>query len=1072
LPGAVSIWLRQLEEAAAAANSPVEDRYPAQVQDRLIYVIGVTRNRLAVTPVKARLKRDGSIGRTQHQFDVGRIGYGEIPQYIRPIDQQLLPELKAAGLLAHDSYAIAPSIRLPEGVALALLERIAATDRGRWGDVQGPVLTREKPQRGVLAWRDDAAGFQKLALEDETGALLEPLPISPFAYCNPRTGAFGPLETSAPGHLVTALVAAPPIPPDAAAIVADRLARLGGDAIPLPIRMRRETRDAGPPVPILTLFALDVRPDYRWAGNVSATRAPAIRLAFEYGGTVVAPADDKDIVRREADCVTTLRRDRKAEADALERQQAETVGAWRVDDLHEFRFGRDAMPDDLVFIDGDPAKASTQALEFMAATVPRLRAQGWRIAIDETWPYKLHEGPVAIRARLEGGAGSPDTDQADWFSVGLSLEADGEAIDLAPMLGSLLARLPVTAQGKLAPDFDLSEFLEDLILYQVLPSGKYAPFDAARLAPIAEAFIEAQGLMDGFHPAESDRLARLADALEGCGIPFTGGERIRALGRKLQSLCTRDDAPVPSGMTATLRPYQKTGFGWLCALVDTGFGGVLADDMGLGKTIQALALLARVHQNLATTHGPQEREVDAEASFSETCGTGGEPSLLIVPTSLVGTWKREAERFAPDLRVLVLHGADRHGEFDAISSHDLVITTYPLLHRDIARLETRSWRIVLLDEAQAVKNPAAAVAKHIRRLRSRSRIALTGTPLENNLEDIWALFDWLIPGLLGDRKSFKTKFRTPIEREGDQRAQALLNARLRAFLLRRTKEEVARDLPDKTEIVELVPLGGRQRALYEAIRLSMDKRVRDAIAAKGFAASRITILDALLKLRQVCCDPLLLEKVTESDTHRESRKPRNRIPLPSPVTTGHGSRGPLDSAKESAKRAHLLGMLEQLVAEGRRILVFSQFTTMLDIIAGDIRERGWEFAWLTGKTKRRDEVVSAFQSGTAPIFLISLKAGGVGLTLTAADTVILYDPWWNPAAERQAMDRTHRIGQTKKVFVYRLAAEGSVEERIMALQERKQAMADALFAGPEAGPLALDETQLMELFAPLGAGEA
>jgi SNF2 family DNA or RNA helicase len=425
--------------------------------------------------------------------------------------------------------------------------------------------------------------------------------------------------------------------------------------------------------------------------------------------------------------------------------------------------------------------------------------------------------------------------------------------------------------------------------------------------------------------------------------------------------------------------------------------------------------------------------------------------------------------------VLVLHGADRHGEFDAISSHDLVITTYPLLHRDIARLETRSWRIVLLDEAQAVKNPAAAVAKHIRRLRSRSRIALTGTPLENNLEDIWALFDWLIPGLLGDRKSFKTKFRTPIEREGDQRAQALLNARLRPFLLRRTKEEVARDLPDKTEIVEFIPLVGRQRALYEAIRLSMDKRVRDAIAAKGFAASRITILDALLKLRQVCCDPLLLEKAAEADESPGSRKPLDRTPLPSPASIGHAAGDPQDgakdSAKDSAKRAHLLTMLEQLVAEGRRILVFSQFTSMLDIIAADIRERGWEFAWLTGKTKRRDEVVSAFQSGTAPIFLISLKAGGVGLTLTAADTVILYDPWWNPAAERQAMDRTHRIGQTKKVFVYRLAAEGSVEERIMAMQERKQAMADALFAGPEAGPLALDETQIMELFAPLAATE-
>jgi SNF2 family DNA or RNA helicase len=311
--------------------------------------------------------------------------------------------------------------------------------------------------------------------------------------------------------------------------------------------------------------------------------------------------------------------------------------------------------------------------------------------------------------------------------------------------------------------------------------------------------------------------------------------------------------------------------------------------------------------------------------------------------------------------------------------------------------------------------------------------------MENSLQDLWTLFDWLIPGLLGDRKAFNARFRTPIERQGDAAAQAELNARIRPFLLRRTKAEVAADLPEKIEITELVPLGDSQRGLYEAIRVTMDARVREAIARKGLAASRITILDALLKLRQACCDPALLKQ--------------------------NGARPVTDSAK----RARLMEMLEPLIAEGRRVLVFSQFVAMLRLIEADVKARGWDYAWLTGETQNREEVVSRFQAGRVPLFLISLKAGGVGLTLTAADTVILYDPWWNPAVERQAMDRTHRIGQDRTVFVFRLIAEGAVEQAIAALQSRKQALADALFEGGAQGPLDLTQADLAALFGPLGS---
>jgi len=309
--------------------------------------------------------------------------------------------------------------------------------------------------------------------------------------------------------------------------------------------------------------------------------------------------------------------------------------------------------------------------------------------------------------------------------------------------------------------------------------------------------------------------------------------------------------------------------------------------------------------------------------------------------------------------------------------------------------------------------------------------------MENNLEELWALYDWLIPGLLGNRKAFQQNFRKPIEKKGDRAAQARLSKRIAPFLLRRTKEQVALDLPLKTVITETITLSGAQRELYETIRIAMDQRVRAALEKKGLAGSRITVLDALLKLRQVCCDPGLVK---------------------------------LDAAREitaSAKRARLLEMLDELMSEGRRVLVFSQFVQMLRLIEKDVNWRGYDYAWLSGETKNRGELVERFQGGDVPIFLISLKAGGLGLTLTAADTVILYDPWWNPAVERQAMDRAHRIGQDRPVFVHRLITRGTVETRIEAIQKRKQELADALFDPAKTGPAVLSEDEILSLFQPI-----
>ena len=577
----------------------------------------------------------------------------------------------------------------------------------------------------------------------------------------------------------------------------------------------------------------------------------------------------------------------------------------------------------------------------------------------------------------------------------------------------LVAELPVDEWGRLVEGFDIESHLAGRLFHVPLEDGSWLALDASRFGRFAEAFLEAQGLLE-FHRADAGRLFELAEALEGCGAPWTGGREILDLGARLRALAETPEQAPPDTLRGELRPYQRTGYGWLRALSESGFGGVLADDMGLGKTVQTLALLAHRH-------------LEEETSL---------PSLLVVPTSLVGNWRREAARFVPDLKVLVLHGPDRRRRFAEIPDHHLVVTTYPLLNRDHELLFGHDYDIAVLDEAQAVKNPAAAVSKRIREIRARQRLVLTGTPLENNLQEIWALYDWLVPGLLGNRKRFTTEFRTPIEKHGDRARQRLLSARVKPFLMRRTKEEVARELPVKTVIDDLVPLEGAQAALYESIRTAMDKRVREAIAARGLAASRIAILDALLKLRQVCCDPGLVK---------------------------------LDAARKvtaSAKWARLLALLEELVAEGRKVLVFSQFVAMLKLVERDIAARGWGYAMLHGRTKDRDAQVAAFQSGDLPLFLVSLKAGGTGLNLTAADTVIVYDPWWNPAVERQAMDRAHRIGQDKPVFVHRLIAENTVEAAIQRMQARKQALADALFEGTGRGPLGLTEEDIDALFGP------
>lgn len=1016
-------WLEQVK-AAQTADERSEEELPARIKERIFYVVGTDRQqRTAVTPIKGIMKRNGDVGAGARPYNPGNLDFEQPPQFVTQADLRIFRLIMACGLHARLPGSHGPA---PEAEDLRrLLEKVAETGRAHWQTTDGPLLRPAAARPARLEWRERDDGLQSLTFVDEWERPLETLPSEPPFYFDPASGDFGLLQLDMAPRMAAALSVAPPVPPEAANEVAQVLRALKGTRAPLPRTLRIKERRGGRPKPVLRLFTLPAKqqrsPFYEYGALDVAV--PAMRVSFDYQGHEAPAFPKSDPQFGEEGQIVRLKRDLPAEEELLATLQES--GALAPGSYPYLRFDQATREGDLAFPESDRFEdwvfadahedPKSAALTFTAESLPRLRSEGWEVKIESDWPYRVLDGPLTFHAGIEEEASG-----LEWFSFSLKVEVDGQVLDLLPVILSILKILPLEERGGLPEDFDLETFLEELVLYPELPDGGLVRLEAEQLTPIVHAFLGIHGLGGNFHLAEAGKAAAVAEALENAGIAFAGGERFLELGRKLRHLSGVSEVSPPAGLNANLRPYQAKGYAWLATLGETGFGGCLADDMGLGKTVQALALLVRRH----LVEGAER------------------PSLLVVPTSLVGNWQREAERFAPGLRVLVLHGNDRHESFADIPDHQLIITTYPLIHRDHEVLFAYDYDLAILDEAQAVKNPASNAAKRIREINARQRIALTGTPIENNLQELWSLFDWLIPGLLGDRKSFKETFRTPIEKQGDAEVQQRLNSRIRPFLLRRTKEEVASDLPPKTEITELVPLNGAQRSLYETLRTAMDARVRAAIRAKGLNASRITILDALLKLRQACCDPAL-------------------------VKLEHATR-----VKESAKRQRLMEMLEELVGEKRRILVFSQFVEMLRLIEPEIQARGWDYAMLTGQTKDRTRMVNRFQQGDVPIFLISLKAGGVGLNLTAADTVILYDPWWNPAVERQAMDRAHRIGQDKPVFVYRMVAEGTVESAIQELQARKQALADALFEGSGDSPLGLSEEDIAALFEPLEAAAA
>ena len=895
--------------------------------------------------------------------------------YLQPEDYDIVKLLTAL-----ESNHLGSNPRLVGNIGFLALTKLLHTGRLFWQDNTLTALRSGANRDLDFNWQQSSQGDYQLFITVEPEAQL--MLTNPPQYLDINRGTIGAFNQEISDEQLKKYFSAPRIPGTHADEFSRRLlVEHSAHLLPAPKKILITKVSDLTPTPKLRLFGVQL-PDRHSTLHLMA-------MSFHYGQWPVSAKnlEPYSIIKITSPLIR-IQRHTAAEQAAIAR-------------LTDCGFISPAVdiPDEKALLLTSNAN-DAQWGDFLQNGLPELEKDGWIIDTDDSFKLTFQQA--------ESWDADISESQNDWFEMRFTVDINGQPYPLLPLI------MPVLE------NYSLDELPEHLNLplgnYQYLsvPSEKLKPI----LAVLMELFNASLLGKDGTLKLSRFNAASLANLeTHSYGLfSLTGGQQLRELGQKLNNFAGIEDVALPTNFHAELRPYQQQGLNWLQFLREYSFGGILADDMGLGKTVQTLVHLLVEKQSGRMTN----------------------PCLIIAPTSLMSNWRRDARRFTPDLKVLTLQGTDRKQHFDKINDYDLVLTTYPLLPRDEDVLLKHRYHYLVLDEAQTVKNPTAIAAQLVRKITTNHRLCLTGTPMENHLGELWTQFDFLMPHFLGTSTTFKKHYRTPIENLGDSERKAQLSRRLAPFMLRRTKQAVATELPAKTEIIRSVPLHSKQATLYESIRLTMEKKVRDAIAERGLSRSHITILDALLKLRQTCCDPRTLSL-------KEAQK----------IT-------------ESAKLDLLMDILPEQLEEGRRILVFSQFTRMIALIETELTARNIGYSKLTGQTKRRDDAIELFKSGAVNVFLISLKAGGVGLNLTEADTVIIYDPWWNPAAESQAADRAHRIGQDKPVFVYKLVTENTVEEKIIAMQERKRALADSIYThGAKQENLALTAEDLTVLFEPL-----
>ena len=616
-----------------------------------------------------------------------------------------------------------------------------------------------------------------------------------------------------------------------------------------------------------------------------------------------------------------------------------------------------------------------EAFKWLHDNTPALTELGYTVEAASSATKSYFIGPTSVRVGIQ--------EAGDWFDVRGTVHFGDIEIPFIRLRGHILQRR--------------REFK--------LPNGQIAIIPEEWFTDYMELFAFGEETTEGLN-LRRHHLALVAD-LQSNELATVRMSRKLA---KLRDFAEVEDHPLPNGFMGELRPYQKAGYNWLRFVQDYHFGGCLADDMGLGKTIQTLAML-------------QHRRESGEAQ--------GAASLLVLPTSLVFNWVNEARKFTPELRVLAYTGTYRDKNPDRFGDYDVVLTSYGIVRLDTELLVSYRFDYVILDESQAIKNPSSTTSQAVRQLRSKHRLILTGTPVENSTMDLWSQMSFINPGLLGTQAFFRKEFLKPIEKHQDEGRTRRLHALIKPFILRRHKAQVAKELPAKTEHLSYCPMTEEQAHAYEETKSFYRNKILRNLDENGSASTQFLLLQGLTRLRQIANHPRLAD---DTYTH------------------------------ESGKLREVLRMIRNVVAEGHKVLVFSQFVQHLALVRTALNERQLPYAYLDGATRDRPAEVTRFQENEdLKIFLISLKAGGVGLNLTAADYVFILDPWWNPAVEAQAVDRAHRIGQQRPVFTYKFITQGTVEEKILALQRRKLALVSELIATDEAVIKHLTRADIEEL---------
>ena len=873
-----------------------------------------------------------------------------------------------------------------------LLQKIVDTGRCFWqhdAELNDPINLGE-PLQAKWQWqkRADVHNLQLELTEPSADVLL--IKSQPISYYNSKTNTLGRIETDLNSEFDVELLHSPAFSEEKLPWVLSKLEMSVGDLVEkLPKPQLKKGLALTRPIPQLQITTVD-----KQQGDCSH-----LNLQFDYQGQLVNPLDKTPQLLLTG-TENSLYRD-----FVFENKVIDTLKKWQcyplISSVKTFN-----NPDSEFVLQLQGRQAN---LAFIHNQVPSLRQQGWTIEFADDFYYQELDTDSVFDAKVEQKEGN------DFFSLGLNLHIDGQSMPAFPILLSALQQLPndILLNEQDDVSFDEKIFVD-------IAQGKFIALTLHSIRPLLKQFVEL--FMPGALQKDGTmRLSRFQShqtlsELDKQGIITTGANKLRQLAEKLRNFEAIKWVSVPKSLKATLREYQHQGLNWLQFLREYELNGILADDMGLGKTIQTLSHLL----------------VEKEQ------GRLSGPSLIIAPTSVIFNWAKEIEKFAPSLSYVVINGAKRQDNLDQLAQYDIVITSYPLLLKDSDIHQEQLYYYLILDEAHYIKNPSTKLYQTVLKVKAAHKLCLTGTPMENHLGEIWAQFNFLLPGFLAAYKQFSKLFKSPIEKHNDHERKVILNQRIKPFILRRSKERIAKELPEKTIIVQTLQIEGKQAELYESVRLTMDSRLKDIIAQKGLQRSQIEILDALLKLRQVCNHPQLLSLPGAKSIH------------------------------QSAKLEFLMETLPEMIEEGRKILIFSQFTSMLSLIEAELVENKIGYVKLTGSTTNRQDIVDTFQSGQVPVFLISLKAGGVGLNLTAADTVIHFDPWWNPAVENQATDRAYRIGQDKPVFVYKLIIENSIEQKIQQIQEKKAELANALLSEEVSeGNLSLTNDILDTLLAPL-----